>query len=250
MINYEMPTIQEPGLPADPAPATTTVDPMDASKLVAVFDRWAPEIDRMANKVQGLVVKDAETSAMAAEMAAQARKLVNIIDKKRREVVAPYHQVKSTVDLHCRKVSQHLLQIQREAEHRNTAYLQAIEKKRLEAEREAREAERLRQMEAEKARKESEAKNEPPPPPPVHTPIIPPAETTKVKTESGTTKLEYKEVPTIVDFKALPEKCFEARASQVTAAVMPWINAQIKAGFTDIPGVHIDRVPVVKTRVR
>ena len=42
----------------------------------------------------------------------------------------------------------------------------------------------------------------------------------------------------------------EARQEALTAAVKPWINAQVKAGVRDIPGVAIYRVEKIKTRVR
>lgn len=42
----------------------------------------------------------------------------------------------------------------------------------------------------------------------------------------------------------------DARQQELTKAVTPWINAQVKAGARDILGVAIYQVEKVKTRVR
>ena len=256
-LKYDFPDIPEPGSVVDASYSvdgdvvpTGPTDPMDPAPLEALFDRFRVEIDKMANQAQGFMVTDQKTSARAAEMAAQCRKLANRIEKQRVEVKAPYLAVTSRVDALCRQIRQHLGQIERNVNEKHTEFLRKLELKRQEAEA-ARQAEIIKQRLAEeKARRDAEAANKPAPlPKPVYVPP-PVPEKTEVKTDSGTTKLEYEQVPVVNDLKALPDACFKAREKQITGAVMPWIRAQIKAGIYEIAGVTITKQPVVKTRVK
>lgn len=50
----------------------------------------------------------------------------------------------------------------------------------------------------------------------------------------------------IIDIKLLPDACIAARLEHVTKAVAPWINAQQKAGNTEITGVEFYEEQTIK----
>lgn len=234
-----------------------TADPFDLSRMDALFSHFKTKILEMKAEVNEVTVKDAASSAQASEMAAQARKLSNVIAKEQKRATAPYHEVKQFVDGLCKGLRDELSSIQNSAEAKNRSYLieqerlrqEAAEKARREAEASRREAEEKAKAEAEAKAKElgvspEEVALEPVAVAPVY---IPPPQI-KVETESGTQKIEFDMQWEIGDFRALPDECLQARAEQLKAAVAPWINAKKKAEIYNIPGVVFSKVQVVKTR--
>jgi hypothetical protein len=85
-------------------------------------------------------------------------------------------------------------------------------------------------------------------PAPIVVPEIP--KETKLTTESLTSKIEYDYDWSISDYGLIPIEIWEDRAEQVKKALAPIINAKIKAGMRNIPGVKIYKVEKLKTRRR
>jgi hypothetical protein len=84
---------------------------------------------------------------------------------------------------------------------------------------------------------------------PILMPPIVPART-EVKTDSGTARLKTVTKFEITDLQGLPVECYTARAEAIIKAVEPWVNAQIKAGRRDIPGVRVYDVQEMKTTTK
>lgn len=228
-----------------------TEQALNPDYLVTRFDEFEPIMAEIQEKADAHEVVDDASSGQCAEMATQARKVMNEIEKKRKSVLAPYQAVTGAVNSCCKSIKDRLLSVQRLLEGKNQPYLIEQERQRREAEEAARkEAERQRR-EAEAARKAAEKKNEPAPEvvEPVAVAVAPPAET-KLKSEHGTQGVVTEWVWEILDLQALPSPCFQSRAKQIEGAVTPWINAQVKAGVREIPGVRVFQKQVVKTRAR
>jgi len=75
-------------------------------------------------------------------------------------------------------------------------------------------------------------------------------EALKVATESGTADLKKDWAWDIESFSAIPPEAFEARKKEVTKALAPWLNAQVKAGIRTIPGVKVYEKTTLQTRAR
>ena len=232
-------------------------NPLDPAPLLSSFAHYEPMITEMEAEVAAVKVTDEPTAARAASMAGQTRKVANEIEKARKEAIAPYKSVVDAVNEACKPFSVRLKTMQMALEGKNRAWMIEEDRKRREAEAKARaEAERLRKEAEAKARAEAEAKakelnvpvEEVPVVPVAVAPVyIPPAET-KINTESGSMKLEYEMVPEIPDIRALPDECFAARAKELLAAVMPWVNARKKAGIFNDAGIIWTKQPVTRTR--
>jgi hypothetical protein len=233
-----------------------TRDPMDANQLLTSFAHFEPVLDDMQAKAESHQVVDDASSQMCAEMAAQSRKVANAIEAKRKDKAAPYNAVLGALNSFTKKFKDRLAMIQRTLEDKNRPYLIDKERKRREAEAKARaDAEKIRQEQERKRREAEEAAakkgEEPPPPDPAPMPVaaVPPAET-KIKTDFGSQRIETEWTWTIGDIRKLPDACLKERSAQVEAAVRPWINAQVKAGVREIPGVNIFEQEVLKTRAK
>jgi len=247
-------------------------DPFNPAPLLDLFKQYHNEIDKMANKSMGLMVKDDETLELATTMTTQAKALNQTIEKKRVEVKAPYHEVIKVLDGETKGLKDRLAQIQGHINQKITPYLQKKERERREAERlaqeeaariqkeadekarlerekaadEARKAAELAGMNKQEAEQEAQAAAAMVEDAPVI--VAQTVEETAVKTETGTAKLKEEWSFEIVNIKELPDRAFEARKAEVIKALSPWVNAQIKAGSRSVPGVKIFKVAKVKTR--
>lgn len=72
----------------------------------------------------------------------------------------------------------------------------------------------------------------------------------KTVTTSGSADLKKEWAWEIQDFKSLPDEAFQARAKEIIAALTPYLNAQIKAGIRNIPGVRVFEKATLKTRAK
>lgn len=253
----------------------TRPDPMNPAPLLDLFKQFEVKVAQMRTEAESVAVIDDATSAQAAEMATQSRKVENQIEKKRKEAIAPYNNVVGTVNKHTKTIKSGLIDIRYLLESKNRPYLIQKEKKRQESARKAREEaarlqreaeerayhEAARKAEEERARakaagaseEEAEKNAQAAAATVVVTPeIVPdlgPAET-KLKTDSGSQALETEWSWELLDIRKLPDACFEARAKQLISAVAPFINASVKAGVREMSGVRIFERQTIKTRSR
>lgn len=249
-------------------------DPFDPAPMIKVFEKFVTEIDRMDEQAIAHKVADDKSCELATTYTTQAKPLMQIIEKKRKEKKEPYLKVTQTLDSFCKKLSDRLKGTQKILNDKIRPYLQEKERKRREAERKAQEearkeqarleaeakaeaerkaeearqkalAEKKSKEEAEAAAKEAAAMVEPAP---VVVAEMP--EEVKVKTETGTADIKKEWTWEIIDFKALPDAAFEARKDETTKALAPYLNSQVKAGVREIPGVKIFQTTKLNTRTR
>ncbi len=244
------------------APPPAARDPFDPAPLAELFDKFRGQIDAMRAQAATVQVVDQASHDVALTMIGEAKQVAGKIEKKRKEVKEPYLQMGKAIDGFANPLVGALKDIAGKLEAAIRPWIIEQDRKRREAEAEARRAaeEARRKAEAEAAEKarqaaaEAEAKHEPPPPPePVVIPAVPdvPAET-RSKVETATASVDLVWDWHIEDlFAALQNQALvDARQKELTKAIAPWINAQVKAGAREIPGVAIYQTEKVKTRVR
>ena len=235
-------------------------EPFNPGPVLALFDDFNSKIDEMFAEVGALTVTDEKSSLQASEMASQAARLSNKIDKAHKKAKEPYLQVTRPLDGLVRGLLSKCDDLKSRATKANSHYLIEQEKKRqAEAAKAAEEARKQREAAEQKAAEATEEKAEALGVDPAEVPVEPvtvptstyiPPEKTAVQTDSGSQSVEYDMQWEIVDFKMLPEECIEARHKQLVGAVAPWLNAKKKAEVYNIPGVVFKKVPVIKTRAK
>ena len=263
-------TVEIPDMTQPPA----VIDPFDPGPLVEVFKRFVIEIDRMDARAMAHEVKDDASCELATTLTTQAKTLGNTIEKKRKAVKEPYLKVTQTLDAFSKNLSDRLKGTQIILNNKIKPYLQKKERERREAEFKAQEAARKEQerLEAEaraeadrlakeamekalaegkaqeEAEKEAQAAAALVEPVPIVVAEAP--EEVKVKTETGTADIKKEWAWEITDFKALPDDAYRNRCDEVTKALAPWLNARVKAGMREIPGVKIFQITKLQTRAR
>lgn len=255
-------------------PPPTKRDPLDPAPLLDLFEKYVARIDDMDSQALALQVVDDDSNHIAVEMTNQAKKLVQIIGKKHQKLKAPYLAVTQPLDAFKKKLSDRLQQTQRTINGKIQPYLQKKEQERREAERKAQgaarkeqerldaiaraEADRLAEearqkalaekKTAEEAEAEAQAAAALAEPAPV---VVAEMETeTKTVTDAGTAKLKYEWAWEIEDFLKLPKEAYQNRCDEVTKALAPWINYQVKAGIHNISGVKVFQTTKIDTRTR
>jgi len=247
---------------------------MDPAQLIALLAKYEDQIDTMAMTIRGIEVIDDTTCHTATLYTTQAKKLRQTVDAEHKRLKEPYLNVTRELDGFRKRISDRIQDIEDMVNGKIRPYLQQKENERREAERKAREeaarlqaeldararaeamrladearqkalAEKKSKAEAEAAAKAAEVMAEP-------APIIVVAieKETKAVTESGTAKLKEEWTWAITNFKDLPDAAFDFRKDEVTKALSPWINAQVKAGIRNIPGVKIFKQTIINTRTR
>lgn len=269
-----MPKEITPNLSIEDVIPPVKIDPLDPAPLVKLFERYVDEIDKMDIKAADHQVTDDESNEIAVTMTGQAKKLTQIINKKHKELKAPYLLVTGKLDAFRKKLVDRLEQTQKIINSKIAPYLQLLDAKRKKEQREAdekarieqerldaeakKEADRLAEIAREKAiaegKKKAEVEKEAQeaaamaePAPVVVAEAI--AET-KTVTDAGTAKLKPVWDWEITDFKALPDQAFENRKEEVIKALSPWINAQVKIGIRNVPGVKIFQTTKMETRTK
>lgn len=243
-------------------------DPLDPAPLLKLFDRFHAEIDVMELKASQHEVKDQQSNNAAVEMSLQTKNISQAMEKKRKEVKEPYLKVTSVLDNKVKTLNDRLENIQLGLNNKIRPYLQEQERIRLVKESEARrkaaeeqalirkqlEEEARQRAEAEQARLDKELGDKAPvvEPEPVIVPeVVAPVESeTKTTTQTGMAKLDTQTDWEIINFKELPDIIFEKRKEEIKKAISPQINAMIKTGITNIPGVRIFETVKLKTRVK
>ena len=210
----------------------TTVEIMEStfglSKIEQVqidFKKYETVVTDMLKKAEALTITDGKTDIQAVEMIGQAAAMARAIENKRKEIVKSPNEFVRAVNQFAKPYTDGLAAIKNKLDQKHIRFKQEEEKKRLEAQRKANEeAERL-QAEINAA---AEAVDETP------TVVVQPVilEASKVtRTQSGSTSIKSVWAAEVTDFAALPDKYKKVD--------MVSINADVKAGLRNIPGVRI-----------
>ena len=245
-----------------PSGPPATLDPFDVAHLGELFDRFQGQIDAMRAQAAAVQVTDQESHDTALTMIGEAKQMAKRIETKRVEVKAPYLNVCKAIDGFAGPLVQSVKGIAGALEDKIRPWIIEQDRKRRAAEAEARRAaeEARRKAEAEAQEKarlaaaQAADRNEPPPPPePVVMPAMPavPTETrSRVDTATASVDLVWDwHIEDLDEFLSYGPAVM-AREKEIVKAMAPWINAQVKAGVREIPGVAIYQTEKVKTRVR
>lgn len=243
-------------------------DPLDPAPLLNLFDKFHTEIDKMESTVADVEVKDDETCEKATIYTTQAKKISQVIEAKRKEAKEPYLKVISVLDSEVKELKDRLKDIQVGLNEKITPYLQEQERVRREKEMEARrkaaeEQEKIRKQLEEEAKQRAKDEQErlnkelgdKAPIVEVEQVVVPEVVASiqpeiKTETSTGTAKLDLEIDWEIINFKELPDSIFEIRKDEIAKAIRPQINAMIKLGLTNIPGVRIFKTVKLKTRTK
>lgn len=233
-------------------------DPMDPAPLKAQFARFIAEFENMAALADGVEVVDDASNHRAVAMIGQVKQILKSVETRRKEVTEPYLRVKATVDGYCRELADHGKKIEYVLGEKIRPYMMLQEAKRREAmERARKEAARLQEEAEAQARAAAQdrireaaekGQDEPLPEPPVPVYVAEAPRAVETRTESGAAKLKTETAWELIDVRLLPDAILSSRMADISKAVAPAINANLKMGVRDIPGVRIFEQTVLKTR--
>lgn len=212
--------------------AVVPVKPMDLEAvrtgLKAAYDA---DIDKLMVIAEAHEVTDDESEKAAIEMVAQAKRLEKALDTKRKGVIEKPDGFVRGINGLCRGFRDRLITIEKGLKPKigNHQYKKEIERRKREKAAEAA-AEKLRKQAAKDAKKAGvEA-------PPIDiVPVVEKKETV-TRTDSGASahiRMSWK-MTTVEDFTKVPDEYKELNMKQ--------INAAIKAGIRNIPGLKIEEV--------
>ena len=247
-------------------------DPFDPAPLIDLFKSYHSEIDKMANQAMGLIITDDASLKLAVEMTTQAKALFQQIDKQRIKEKAPYKNIVDVLDGETGGLKKRTAQIEvhlngkiqpylqkKEAERREKERLAAVEAAKVQAELDAKaESERLAAAETARqaaidaglTKREADAEAIAAAAMVEAAPVVvaQATEETKVLTDTGSAKLDERWVFDVVNFKEIPDDIYESRRIEIIKAMTPMVNAKIKAGMRNIPGLKIYKEVQIKTR--
>lgn len=198
------------------------------------FDKYKVSVAVMDQKAAALDIIDDATNQTAVEMAGQSAAMFKKIEDKRKEIVKEPNEFIKAVNAFAKQYTERLDDIKRLLGFKITRYDQEQTRSRLEAQRKANEEAKRLQDEIDAAAK---ANNETPAV--VVAPVV--FETPKItRTSAGSASQKTTWTFEVKDFAALPDKF-----KQVDRVA---INAEVKAGIRQIPGVRIYQEQ--KTQIR
>ena len=247
---------------------------LDPANYENVFDRFRAKIEEMKQKALSHEIIDDQTNNDAVEMSIQAKKVMNVVESVRKEKKAPFQAVISVLDSGAKSVKDGMIEVQNILDSKIIPYAKKREAERLEAQRKAEEEARkererleserkaeqerlsaeamkkaeeegLAQKEAEEAAKR--AAESVPKTPEIVTSVPKELET---KTDAGKAKLVTKKEWRITDISKIEKAIIEKRMDHIKKAIAPEINARIKAGIENIPGIEIYETQTLDKRVK
>jgi len=207
-----------------PALVAVVTPSLDITK--AVFARYEAEIKFMQAKAGELRVESDASVKDAINLAGQAKKIVNAIEKQRKEVIAAPSDYVKAINSFCKLFTEPLAQVENGLKLKISQYEAKRELERREAEERARrEAEALQRKINEEAQKLGvEA-------PQVPELVMPKAETV-TRTESGVSSFQKKIWDfELIDIKLVPREYLTLDALSVRNA--------LRMGIREIPGLRI-----------
>jgi hypothetical protein len=203
---------------------------LDPAPLLKTFEKFSDKLELISKQADDQQVTDDASNAKCAEMNLQLKQLKNEIEGTRKTVLAPYLSLTSTVNERCKMIKAEIDLIRKGLEDKNIEYMLEMERIRKEAEQDL-----IEKAQSNQAAGIVEV-----------LPDVPPK--TAVQTIAGTQDIKYKTTATLIDPTKLSKDCIAARFAHIEKAVLPWANAQIKAGIRTLPGLAIKQEPVMKTR--
>lgn len=198
-----------------------------ASKLLCGLVDLKP----LENQASSLEVIDASSQSQAVSMAAQTRKIKNVIDKARKEIVQPHVDFQRAVNQLAKSFDTALEAIENGLKKKILAYDQ--EQRILQQEKEK---ERLKLEEQAKNSLESSTHYIPENPSIVAPIVI----HDQVRTEDGTMKIQKKTIFELVDISKVPSEYLMINEKA--------IKESLKMGIRSIPGLKIDEIDDVSLR--
>ena len=229
------------------------IDPLDAESAVEAFNEFDQSIIELKEQISTITVSDDATSRQVSELGIKAKRLANMISKRLDEKLQPYRNYISTVrnDV-TRLFFDKIAEIVKIASDKNLPWLQEQNRKRIQAEQEAKQQAIKAQVEAEAKAQEMGL--------PVAPQVVPytPMPVIKHKTEGGSQGLDTITAWRVTDFKALPNAAFEDIEKEshdqdgkaISTPFNVWIRRQGKAGVKHIQGVDFFEREVIKTRLK
>lgn len=218
------------------------VDPLDPAPVVALFDLYHSQIDEMKEMAQQVTVSDEPSNKAAVEMTTQIKGLVNKLEKERKKVKEPYLNVTSLLDNKVKDLRNRLDDIQKNLNKKIMDFM-------IEEQRKAQEVERVNEKARARAQAVIDAQARETGELPLQV-VMPEVKPVTAFTDSGKAALKTKKDWRVIDFRVLPEELFVDRATDIIKAIAPWINAQMKAGITSIPGIDFFETTELKTTVK
>lgn len=203
----------------------------DLSEVKAMFGKIHEFVDQLEADAKAFKVIDKETMELAIGKGTQAKQWANKIEKRRKEVKAPYLAFTKRLDTLTKGVIDRFEAIQEGLREKIRPVMRELKAK----EEAARAAELKAQAEA-AAKAMAKAKDtgeEPAPPPPA---AAPPAPASKVSTSTGSAKLEKTFEWDVTDITKVPKEYL----SVVPSKVNTFVKANLKLDKeVEIPGIKI-----------
>lgn len=190
---------------------------IDPTSALSIFDRYHDEIDNIESLVViGFTnIRTEKDNIDAVEVSTHIKALVKTLEDERKRVKEPYLKITRLLDGKVKELRDRLDDIKADVDDKIREYLMS--------------------------RKQEQTT-------PNNGEVIPEISDI-VRTNSGcTATLSLKKEWTITRIKDLPDECFTERADHIVKAIAPWINAQMKAGITDISGVQFTDTTILKTK--
>jgi hypothetical protein len=216
----------------------TIAQPMDLETVrVSLKAAYEDVIDSLLVLADEHQVTDEESEKRAVEMAGQAKTFFKRMEEERKRIIQEPGEFVAGVNKICKPWKESIDKIVKNLKGKVASFQWKKELARRERERKAREEhEKLQRKIAAEAKKKKVEAPAPPPAPPVE------KKQTVTRTESGATahiRTEWKMVET-VNFAEVPD--------EYKALNMKQVNAAIKAGIHNIPGLKIEEVatPVLR----
>jgi hypothetical protein len=200
---------------------------LDMEPVNQMFAKIHEYVDSMEKKAADFKVIDEPTMTRAIEMGTQAKQFINKIEKKRKEVKAPYLAFTKRLDTLAKGITSRLEDIQ---EGLRTKIRPVMQEQRAKEEA-ARKAALKAQEEAAKKKSPDDTGKQTQPPP-----AAPPAPAASKKTATGSAKLQKTFEWDVTDIKSVPEEYLTVAPSKINT----FIKANLKLDKEiKIPGIEI-----------
>jgi hypothetical protein len=218
-----------------PSSVHQKVNNYDLTPIRTALAPYEAQINNMADTAAVVQVMDDKTNILAVEMASQAKRLNNAIEKSRKEFVDPANQFVKAVNNLAKNYQGKLQAIEGGLKSKISGYQTKLEmerRKREEAERKAR-LELQKKIEAEAALLNIEA--------PVMAPAVVPEVVKVIRTEAGTASQRKEWRFEVTDESQVPREYMAVDLGKIRQAV--------KAGIREIRGIRIFEESVTTLRI-
>lgn len=220
---------------AEGVPSTEIGPVLSLDMVKPGFHEYIEQAERMVRDADAVVVQNDETLKFAVSLGGEAKKIVKLIEAKKKEVTADASAYVKAVGGFCKIFTERLDAVERGLKKKISDYQYKVELERRKQEEAARKAaaDLQKKIDAEAKKAGVEA-------PIVAAPVIPKQESA-VRTETGTSAYQVKRwVCTVVDANAVPREYCEPD--------MKKLNDAVKMGTRIIPGCAIEEVSETRFR--